>query len=125
MDNKQTQSRIVLLLFVLLVCLDWLYVFWIKSQPNMFNAWFVLIPLMTYFYFTFALIASIGLYYQKRFGLTIAYGVIMSGTIASAMSYTFIFKNYPTIASMFVLLILINFAIILYMASKRDYFQMD
>ena len=119
----KAQPLKVLLLFILLVCLNWFYVLWVKHQfATMINAWFVLIPVIGFFYFTFAFIASYGLFTQKKFGLDLAYGVILFGTISVAISYMLVFNQYPWIDLMIVPIFFINLCIVMYMGLNRRYF---
>ncbi|RDI43394.1 hypothetical protein [Aquicella lusitana] len=124
--NIQVRPVTVLLVFILQVFMNWLYVLWVKSQPDIIsNAWFILTPILGYFYFTFTLIASIGLIYKKKFGLTLAYGVILFGVISVVMSYNAAFRGHYLIEVMIVPLITINFCVLLYMVFNQDYFKPD
>jgi hypothetical protein len=120
------QHITVLLFFVLQATLNWLYVLWIKYQFTMLvNAWFALIPLIGFFYVTFTLIAGLGLYQQKQFGLCLAYGVLLFGAISAAISYLLVFNRHPMIDAMIVPILLANLCIAIYMGKNRDYFRGD
>ena len=124
--NQETQlkPRLVLLFFIAQVFVNWIYILWIKSQPDIIiNAWFVVLPLMGYFYFTFAFIASVGLFYGKQPGLTLGYGVLMFGMMADVITYNLIYRQHNLLEQLIIPLIAINLCVIFYMAYNQQYFK--
>src|SRR3990167_10990136 len=91
--KRPLHSTASIILFTIAACFDWAYVLWVKAQPIINNAWFVITPLIAYFYFTFAFIACIWIFYGKRLGLNIAYCVLMFGTAADVLSYSLIYQQ--------------------------------
>lgn len=124
-DRQPTQPKIVILLYLIAVCLAWAYILWVKAQPIINNAWFVLTPIIGYFYFTFAIISSIWMHYRKRLGLNIAYCVLMFGTAADVLSYSLVYNVNEWIAFTIVPLIAFNMIIVFYMAYYQRYFKGD
>ncbi len=120
-----TQSKLVILLYLIAVCINWAYIMWVKAQPVIDNAWFVLTPLIAYFYFTFALISSVWMHYRKRLGLNLAYCVLMFGTAADVLSYSIVAQVNEWIAFTIIPLIAMNMIIAFYMAYWQCYFKGD
>ena len=122
----RAKPTIILLIFILLTCLNWSYVLWVKYQFYMLiNAWFILLPVIGFFYFTFALIASCGLYQQKQYGLTLAYGIILFGSVSAAISYMLVSYRDFWIDTTIVPLLLLNMIIVIYMGLNKHYFPGD
>lgn len=111
--------------FMLAACLDWSYVLWVKNQPIINNAWFVITPLIAYFYFTFTFIACVLIYSGKRLGLSIAYCVLLFGTATDVLSYSLVYQKYPFIAFMILPLILLNVCAVFYLAYHQSSFTND
>lgn len=120
------QPTATLLFFVLQATLNWFYVLWVKYHfTSLVNAWFALVPLIGFFYVTFSLIACYGLYKQKKFGLSLAFGVLMLGTISVAISFMLVFNRHPLIDAMVVPLFVVNLCIAIYLGINREYFRGD
>lgn len=118
--------KCITLVFILITCLNWLYVLWVNYQFSMLiNSWFVLLPLTGFFYFTFALIAVYGMMRQKQFGLTLAFVVILFGSISDAISYMVVFGQHFLIDMTVVPLILLNLLVVIYLSLNRKYFPDD
>jgi hypothetical protein len=125
-QNNDANPRLVLILFVAQVFINWLYISWIKAQPDIINnSWFVVLPLLGYFYLTFAFIASVWLYNKKQSGLILAYCVLMFGTTADVISYNVVFQKQWLIEQLIIPLITINLCVIFYMAYHQIYFKGD
>lgn len=123
-NGNKWRPRLVLFFFIAQVFINWLYILWIKALPGIvINSWFVVLPLMGYFYFAFALIASIGLYYRKQPGLSLAYAVIMFGAMACVISYNVVYGKNFLVEQFIIPVITFNFCIVLYMAFNQRYFQ--
>lgn len=120
--RQPIQPKLVILFYLIAVCLDWGYILWVKAQPVIDNAWFVLTPLIAYFYFTFAIISSIWMHYRKRLGLNLAYCVLMFGTAADVLSYSIVYNVNEWIAFTIIPLIALNLIIVFYMAYYQRYF---
>lgn len=126
MDNSsQLRPWLVLFLFILQAILNWLYTMWIKSLVIFTNSWFVILPLFFYFYFAFAIIAAIGLFYRKSLGLMLAYCVLMFGNIVAVVSYSFIYNKQYVIEMLIIPLIVLNLCVIFYMALSHSYYKDD
>jgi hypothetical protein len=120
------QPAPTLIFFVLQAALNWFYVLWVKYQfSTLVNAWFALVPLIGFFYVTFCLIACYGLYQQKQFGLSLAFGVLVMGVISVAISFMLVFNRHPLIDAMIVPLFVVNLCIGIYMGVNREYFRGD
>lgn len=118
------KPRLVIFFFVLMVVVNWLYTLWVELIPEIvINSWFVLMPLLCYFYFTFAFIALVGLYKRKQFGVNLAYGVIMVGSAMSVISYNIIYKRHFLLESLIVPLLAVNLCVIFYIMANQKYFK--
>ena len=124
MDQK-FKPALVIFVFAAQVLINWLYNLWIAALPIVINSWFVMLPMLAYFYFTFALIAIIGLLKGTRVGLILAYGVLMFGATTNIVSYNVIYKLDTLMANMIVPMIVLNFCVICYMAVNNSYFKGD
>ena len=124
-NGKSVASKIAILLFTITVCVDWLYIIWIKAQPIIDNAWFVITPLIAYFYFTFAFISIVWMHYRSRFGLYLGYCVLMFGIAADVLSYSLVYMVNEFIASLIIPLIIANLFVIFFMAYHQRYFKGD
>lgn len=122
-NGKPLASKIAILLFIITACVDWAYIMWVKNQPIIDNAWFVITPLIAYFYFTFAIIAVTWMHYRIRLGLSIAYCVLMFGTAADVLSCSLVSKVNSTIEFMIIPLIVLNLFVVFYMAYNQCYFK--
>lgn len=124
--NIQIKPLLVMIFFVAQVILNWLFILWVQNQPDItLNAWSFVLPILGYFYFTFALIGCIALLYKMKIGLVLTYIVLMFGVAASVISYNLILKGNHLIDSMIVPLIIVNIFVIMYIASNHDYFEVD
>jgi len=124
MNNHSTiKSTLILLIFILQVLIDCFYSVWIKSQPGMeYYAWFYILPLLFFFYFALAFIASIALYNRSKFGLMLAYCILMFGSTTSVISYYFIYRKQPIIEMLIIPLIILNLCVIFCMVYNRSCF---
>lgn len=128
MNNRTMvyKKYVMALLFSTQVVINWIYILWVKSQPDIIiNAWFVVLPMIGYFYFTFALIANIGIINGEKLGITLAYCVLMFGSAASIISYNIIYNRNPVIEQFIVPLIVINILMVFYLAWNRGYCNKD
>lgn len=110
----------VLLNFILLAIIDWLYILWVKAQPIINNSWFVITPIIGYFYFTFAFIAAYYMHQRKRLGLGLGCCVLLFGMMADVFSYSLAWQRFPVIEFMIIPLIVVNTIQILYMAYHQQ-----
>ena len=125
-NNSQLKPRLVLLFFIVLVILDWLYTIEVQSISVLINnSWFVVLPLLFYFYFAFAIVALIGLLYRKTLGLVLGYCVLMFGTVMAVVSYNFIYQKQYLIEDLIIPLIALNVCTIFYMAYSHCYYKND
>jgi hypothetical protein len=124
MDNTSSfKPRFILIVFIIQVLINWFYSVWIKSQPDLaLCAWFMVMPLIFYFYFALAFIAAIGLYYLNTLGLMLACFILLFGSTTSVISYIFIYRKEPLIEMLIVPLVIVNLLVIFYMASNKKYF---
>lgn len=125
MDNtKEFNPRLILVFFILQVVANWLYMLWIEYQPDIIiNSWFVILPMLFFFYFTFAFIAAVNIYQRKLFGLGLAACVLMFGTTSAVVSYNVVYKHQYLIEQLIVPLIIMNLLVIFYMAYHQSYFK--
>jgi hypothetical protein len=123
--NSQLRPILALSFFISQASIDWLYVLWVKTQPILNNSWFVVLPLMGYFYLTFTLIASYYMYKRNTIGLNIGYCVLMFGMITNVMSYSLVHQRHDMIEFLIVPLIITNLCVMAYMAYSQSYFQGD
>ena len=125
--NKDVQAgpSLALFFFILQVCINWLYILWVKMQPGIIaNAWFFITPVIGYFYFAFAFISAIGLFYKRKLGLLLGYFVILFGTISTVISYTIAYnKVIPLVEQVIIPLIVVNLLVLCYMAYHQKQFQ--
>ena len=99
---------------------------WIKYQPDIIiNSWFVILPMLFYFYFTFAFIAAVSIYQGKKFGIGLACCVLMFGTTASVVSYNVVYKREYLIEQLIIPLIILNLCVVFYLAYHQAYFKKD
>jgi len=120
MNNNQTDkapSRWMILPFILIVLNNWFYILLVQNQPNItINAWFVLLPVITPVYFVFGIAAAIGIYQGKKAGYMLANVVILLGALSASISSIYAYKSYPAIYWLFVPLVILNFAVVAYIA---------
>lgn len=121
--NDNFKPTIVIAVFIAQVVINWLYNLWVAALPIVINSWFVMLPMLAYFYFTFALIATVGLVKRTKVGLMLAYGVLMFGATTNIVSYNVIYKVDSLMANMVVPMIVLNFCVICYMAVNNSYFK--
>lgn len=125
-NDKRFRTVRALFLFVAMVFINWLYMLWIKYQPDIIiNSWFVVLPMLFYFYFTFAFIAAVSIYQVKRFGIGLACCVLMFGMTASVVSYNVVYKREYLIEQLIIPLIILNLVVIFYLAYHQAYFKKD
>lgn len=123
-DNSLIQARLVLITFVVLTLLNWCYVLWLRSHTEiMLNAWFTITPLIGYFYFAFGLFATVGLYYRNNLGLTLAYGMVLFGSLCAVMSYNAAFRQDGLFELTIVPLIVLNVMVACYISFYRGLFS--
>jgi hypothetical protein len=123
-NNSQLRPKFVLFFFALQTVLNWLYTLNIKSVAvNSDSSWFVILPILDYFYLAFAIIAFIGLYYRQTLGLILAYCVLMFGTIIAVVSYSFIYRENSVMEFLIIPLIAINLCIIFFMAYSHSFYN--
>ncbi len=124
MDNDlQIKARLLAALFAIQAVLNWLYVLWVKAQPIINNAWFVVLPLIGFFYFAFAFIACVWIVTRKTIGINLAYCVLMFGSAVDVLSYSLIYNKDSFIEAMMLPLLITNFIVVFYIASKQKYFR--
>ena len=116
---------LVITIFVAQVIVNWLYNLWVAALPIVINSWFVMLPLLGFFYFTFAFISAIGMYKRTKIGLMLAYGVLMFGATTNIISYNVIYKQNAMMENMIVPMMVLNFCVICYMAVNNSYFKGD
>lgn len=117
------EPRIILISFILLVIADWAYILWVKAQPIINNSWFVVTPIIGYFYFTFAFISAYYIYQRKRIGLGFGCCVLLFGMMADVLSYSLAWHRFPLIEFMIIPLIVVNTILICYMAYHQNNFN--
>jgi hypothetical protein len=122
MNRDTARPRLILFIFIAQVMIDWLYSAWIKSVPDISRSWFMIMPLIFYFYFALSFIASIGLYYRNALGVSLACCILLFGSSISIISYTFVFNKQPLIEMMILPLLILNLIVIFYMAYNKSYF---
>lgn len=111
-----------LFIFILMILLNWLYAYLVQHQPDIIiNAWSVLFPLITLFYFVFSTIACCGLYQRKLWGLRLASFMSLYGSMASGISMGLAFKLYPFVEEIFAMLLIFNLASVLYIGGYYYY----
>lgn len=99
-------------------------VYWALNSPGLHtNAWYVILPMLTYFYFTFALIAGFWLYQRKQLGLIMSIGVIVFGVCAAAISFYQIYQLNFLLEQLLLPLICINLFVLGYMVLNHSYFN--
>src|SRR3990167_6242 len=122
--GSQIKPRLVIGFFTTLVMINWLYTLWVEMVPEIvINSWFVVMPMLGYFYFTFAFIALIGLYKRKQFGVMLAYGVIMFGSTVDVISYNIIYKRHFLLEQLIVPLLAVHLCVIFYIMRNQSYFK--
>lgn len=106
--NSLKKSRWVLVSFIALVLINAVYVAWVRRQAiNVLSGWLTLMPVIGFFYFLFATIASVELFRGTRLGLSLAYCIILFGAIAVVISYGLVLnKNHLSYFILTVLLVM-------------------
>lgn len=126
MNGNGIQPKLVMLAFALQVLLDWLYVIWASDQPNVgMVSWFTLEPIIGYFYFAFSLVAILGLHFRLKMALSLAYILILAGTIFAVLSHELAFKNHYLISITIIPLIVLNLCVMTYLAVNQRYFKSE
>ena len=106
------------------VLINWFYGVGVEMvREIVIISWFVVMPMLGYFYFTFAFIALIGLYKRKQFGVMLAYGVIMFGSTVDVISYNIIYKRHFLLEQLIVPLLAVNLCVIFYIMRNQSYFK--
>ncbi|MDR3477226.1 MAG: hypothetical protein P4M14_04270 [Gammaproteobacteria bacterium] len=106
------------ILYSLTIMMNWLYAYLVQSQPAIImNSWTVVFPLMSYFYLSFSGISVVGIYQRTCWGFCLGYITIFSGAVTCAISYLLAFHFYPEIFDYFILILVLNFAVVVYMVA--------
>jgi hypothetical protein len=122
--NTARSPTMVLLIFITQVLLNWAYILWVQYQPDIIlNSWFVVIPLVGYFYFTLAFISAAFLYQMKKLGLSLGYCVNLFGTISTVISFLAAGNKNVFISFLIIPLIIVNACVIIYMAYHQASYQ--
>lgn len=99
-------------------------VYWALNSPGLHtNAWYVIVPMLTYFYFTFAFIAGFWLYQRKQLGLIMSLGVLVFGILADIISFGQIYQMNFLLEQLLLPLICINLFVIGYMIFNHSYYS--
>lgn len=99
-------------------------VYWALNSPGINNnAWFVILPMLTFFYFTFAFIAGIWLYERKKLGLIMACAALVFGVAADTISFYQIYTLHFLLEQLLLPLICINLFVIGYMILNHSYYR--
>jgi hypothetical protein len=124
--DRRSPSKFVLIIFIAQIIINTIYMLWVKHQPNIIlNSWFVLMPLLGYFYFTFGFIAAAFMYQKKRLGLNIGFCVMLFGIVSVVISYFAAYQKNDLINMMIIPLIVINCCVFIYMAFNQSQFTSD
>lgn len=116
MAEDKKSNAFALFLFIIFVLLNWAYVIVVQYTPEItINSWFVLFPFISVLYFLFSLVAATCLYLNYQAGFTFAYISIMFGTLSSALSYSLIYKTFPTLEFIFPYLLILNLCFVGYL----------
>lgn len=111
---------LAVIIFLMVAVTDWLYILWVKAQPIINNSWFVVTPIIGYFYFTFSFIAAYYMWQRKRLGLGLAACVLMFGMTADVLSYSLAYNRFPIIEFFILPLITINVISACYLAYHQQ-----
>lgn len=124
--NSQNKPKTMLILFIILVCINWIFVIWTQYQTHTISSsWLTLLPLFAYFYFVMAIITCVELYQRRKLGMSLAYGVIMFGIICDVMSYSLFLTGEGYFELIIISLIALNFLLIFYMVCNQKYFNFE
>ena len=124
--RNQERPTLVLPVFIIQVFMNWFYIFWVKCQPDIIlNSWFVVLPLLDYFYFTFAFISAYFLYLRKSLGLMLGCAVLMYGMVSVVVSYYAAYNKNDLIEVAIIPLIILNCCVILFMAHYQSFYKTD
>jgi len=125
MSKKWKSHRaLILVLFSIQVVINWLYIIWIKKLFEIaISSWFLLIPLMAYFYFTFAVISAVLIHKKMKLGLSLGCCVLIFGVIADVLSYNAVFHLGGIYEMLIIPLILSNCLLMLLMVSYQSEFK--
>jgi hypothetical protein len=103
-------------LYALAILMNWSYAYVVQSQPAIImNSWTVVFPLMSYFYLSFSGIAIVGIYQRTCWGFCLGYITLFSGAVICALSYLLAFHLYPDIFLSFLMVLVLNFSVVVYM----------
>src|SRR3990167_471947 len=120
---KTIETTLLLASFIIVVMLNWLYTSWIKSLfEEVVTSWFLIVPLLFYFYFTFAVIAAYFMHQRKRLGLILACFVILMGAIIAVLSYAAVFKLSGIYELLIIPLIVLNCLMLIFLACYQGCF---
>ncbi|HTM63033.1 MAG TPA: hypothetical protein VL360_00875 [Gammaproteobacteria bacterium] len=124
LDDANVRPKLVMFFYITQVIVNWMYIFWVQTLPGfIINAWFVVLPLIGYFYFTFAAIATIGLWYRIQSAFILAICVLMFGITADVISYGLIYKIHFLLEHLLLPLLAVNACVIFYMIYNQSYFK--
>jgi|GEM_PF-1768992 hypothetical protein len=111
-------------LFIIQILLNWAYMACVYYQSNTISsAWITLLPLFSYFYFVFALLAAAELFRRTRLGLSLAFGVLLFGIVSDVMTYSTLYEYNNLYELMILPLIAINFSFICYLIFNQGYYK--
>lgn len=124
MTRRDFNPTLVAGAFIIQVLLNWAYVLWIKKLfEEVVTAWFLIVPLFGYFYFTFAIIALAFICQKKRLGLALACFVLIFGLIIDVVSYGSVFKLSGLYELFIIPLIVLNCLMLLFVVSCKSGFK--
>lgn len=124
--SKSMDTTLLIGLFSTLVVMDWLYVRWIKQLfEEVATSWFLIVPVLGYFYVTFAVIAIVYMRQKKQLGLVLGCIVILFGMIADVMSYAAVFKMSGMYELLIIPLIVFNCIMLIFLIGCKDNFKKD
>ena len=120
--------QIVVICYIVLVLLDWFYVMAIKSQMEaVATAWFVIVPLLGYFYFAFAIFSLFFMYARQRLGIALGCFVLLFGAILDVITFNFIYSHLDGVLFELIIisLIVLNCGVATLLVADQDEYKED
>lgn len=114
MDPEVKASRARFIFFILILSLDWYYIYAIQNQAAIINHWVIALPIIIPLFVALSLLALIGIYISNLWGYVLAYFTIIFSMYFAFISYQSIPLKTFTIDFRFVLLSVLNTAVFFY-----------
>jgi hypothetical protein len=126
MENKakiRVSRELATIFFISILFIDWLYIFTIQQQAHIINHWAIALPIIIPLSFALTLLAVLGMLASNIRGYILAYFAIIMSMYFSTLSYDSMPIQDSANNLQFILLILLNVAVFIYLVFCNVYFS--